>query len=100
MEGNCTVFEDKTIVCKDCGKEFVFTAGEQEFYAQKGFQNAPIRCKGCRDSRKAQTGSARPARQLHDAVCHSCGAATKVPFVPQADKPVYCRDCFARVGRG
>ena len=27
------MFEDKTLVCKDCGKEFVWTAGEQEFYA-------------------------------------------------------------------
>ena len=33
------MYEDKTLVCKDCGKEFVFTAGEQEFYAEKGFQN-------------------------------------------------------------
>ncbi len=43
---------DKTIVCKDCGKEFVFTVGEQEFYAEKGFQNEPVRCKECRQARK------------------------------------------------
>ena len=43
------MFEDKTLVCKECGKEFVFTAGEQEFYAEKGFQNEPQRCKACRD---------------------------------------------------
>ena len=29
--------EDKKIVCKDCGKEFIFTVGEQEFYKEKGF---------------------------------------------------------------
>lgn len=45
--------EDKTIVCKDCGKEFVFTVGEQEFYKEKGFENDPVRCKECRDKRKA-----------------------------------------------
>ena len=39
------MFEDKTLVCKECGKEFVFTAGEQEFYAERGFQNEPQRCK-------------------------------------------------------
>ena len=39
-----TMFQDKTLVCKDCGAEFVFSAGEQEFYAEKGFQNEPIRC--------------------------------------------------------
>ena len=41
-----TMYEDKTLVCKECGKEFVFTAGEQEFYAERGFQNEPQRCKG------------------------------------------------------
>lgn len=45
--------EDKTIVCKDCNNEFVFTAGEQEFYAEKGFSK-PVRCKACRDARKAR----------------------------------------------
>ena len=34
------MYEDKTLVCKECGAEFVFTAGEQEFYAEKGFVNA------------------------------------------------------------
>jgi hypothetical protein len=46
------MYEDKTLVCKDCGKEFVFTAGEQEFYAERGFQNEPQRCKECRDARR------------------------------------------------
>jgi len=46
--------EDKTLVCKDCGAEFTFTVGEQEFYAEKGFTNEPQRCKACRDARKAQ----------------------------------------------
>ena len=39
------MYEDKTLVCKECGNEFVFTAGEQEFYAERGFQNEPQRCK-------------------------------------------------------
>ena len=46
------MYEDKTLVCKDCGAEFVFTAGEQEFYAEKGFVNEPKRCKSCRDAKK------------------------------------------------
>ena len=37
------MYEDKTLVCKDCGKEFTFSAGEQEFYAEKGFENEPQR---------------------------------------------------------
>ena len=44
------MYEDKTLVCKECGAEFVFTAGEQEFYASKGFVNEPQRCKACRDA--------------------------------------------------
>ena len=45
------MYEDKTLVCKECGNEFVFTAGEQEFYAERGFQNEPQRCKACREAR-------------------------------------------------
>ncbi len=45
-------FQDKTLVCKDCGQEFVFTAGEQAFYKEKGLDNEPKRCKECRDKRK------------------------------------------------
>ena len=45
-------FEDKTIICKDCGAEFVFTAGEQEFYKSRDLQHEPQRCKVCRDQKK------------------------------------------------
>src|SRR5699024_10632857 len=87
--GDTTMFEDKTLVCKDCGKEFVWTAGEQEFYASRGFENQPQRCKACRDARK---NGARPAstgeRKMYDAVCASCGKACKVPFQPREDRPV------------
>ena len=66
------MYEDKTLVCKDCGAEFVFTAGEQEFYAEKGFQNEPTRCKACRQARKASRAAGGP-RQMFDAVCAECG---------------------------
>lgn len=46
--------EDKTLVCKDCGKQFVFTVREQQFYKEKGFDNDPIRCAECRKIRKQQ----------------------------------------------
>lgn len=46
------MFEDKTLTCRECGQEFVFTAGEQEFYAEKGFENEPGRCPECRAARK------------------------------------------------
>jgi CxxC-x17-CxxC domain-containing protein len=49
-------YADKTITCRDCGTDFVFTSGEQEFYAQKGFTNEPTRCPACRQARKAGGG--------------------------------------------
>src|SRR5215207_5283063 len=49
-------YADKTITCRDCGTEFIFTSGEQEFYAQKGFTNEPTRCPSCRQQRKASGG--------------------------------------------
>ncbi|GAB4109407.1 MAG: zinc-ribbon domain containing protein [Roseiflexaceae bacterium] len=49
-------YADKTLTCRDCGMDFVFTAGEQEFYAQKGFINEPTRCPSCRKARKASGG--------------------------------------------
>ncbi len=55
-------FEDKTLVCKDCGKEFVWTAGEQEFYAEKGFENAPVRCRDCREKRRRQREGGEPRK--------------------------------------
>jgi CxxC-x17-CxxC domain-containing protein len=86
------MYEDKTLVCKDCGTEFVFTTGEQEFYAEKGFQNEPLRCKDCRVSKKQ---SLRENREMHVTVCAGCGKEAKVPFVPKNDRPIYCSECFA-----
>jgi len=86
------MFKDKTLVCKDCGQEFVFSAGEQEFYAEKGFQNEPMRCKECRVSKKQ---ALRENREMHVTVCASCGKEAKVPFIPKNDRPIYCSECFA-----
>ena len=90
------MYEDKTLVCRDCGAEFVFTAGEQEFYAQTGFQNEPVRCKACRDARKnsrANGGSSAP-REMHEIVCAACGKVDHVSFLPRDDRPVYCKACY------
>lgn len=88
------MYEDKTLTCKDCGQEFTFTSGEQEFYAEKGLQNEPQRCKDCRTARKQ---AIRDSREMHDAVCASCGETAQVPFKPSEDRPVYCSECFAKM---
>ena len=88
------MYEDKELVCKDCGKTFVFTAGEQEFYAEKGFQNEPQRCKECRNAKK---NAGKGTREFFTATYASCGAEAKVPFQPREDRPVYCSECYAKM---
>lgn len=80
------MFEDKTLVCRECGKEFVFTAGEQEFYASKGLTNDPKRCKACR----------KPERKMYSAICAACGKEALVPFEPREGRPVYCSECHEK----
>jgi CxxC-x17-CxxC domain-containing protein len=111
------LYIDERLTCTDCGAEFTFSAGEQEFFAGKGFQNKPNRCPDCRAARKAQrgsggasTGNARSygagggsfggSREMFSVTCSECGQQAEVPFQPRGDKPVYCRDCFARVRAG
>lgn len=53
---------DKTIVCKDCGAEFVFTEREQQFYVSKNFSE-PVRCKACREARKAQKAAEKASQE-------------------------------------
>jgi CxxC-x17-CxxC domain-containing protein len=121
------LYSDKNLTCADCGQEFVFTASEQDFYAQRGFTE-PRRCPSCRASRKAARGSGggysaggsysaggygggagggggygagrdRGTREMFAATCSNCGNEAKVPFRPTSGKPVYCSDCF-RTMRG
>ena len=102
---------DRTLTCRDCGQAFTFTAGEQAFYAERGYSE-PQRCPACRAARKAQRstdgydsgssyggaggggGYSAGPREMHSAVCSSCGKQTEVPFQPTPGKPVYCRECF------
>lgn len=89
-----SMYQDKTLVCKECGEEFIFSAGEQEFYAERGFQNEPRRCKNCRSKRKNED---RPPREYFTAVCAACGGEARIPFEPKSDRPVYCSECFAKM---
>jgi len=118
------VYNDKTLTCADCSQQFVFTASEQDFYAQRGFTE-PRRCPSCRASRKASRGTTgggagyggggggyssgggggyssggggggydRGPREMFTATCSNCGREAQVPFRPTSGKPVYCSDCF------
>lgn len=95
-------YQDKSIQCADCGASFQFTAGEQEFFASKGYTNEPKRCPSCRQSRRSnrygETGGASSGpRQMFPAVCGECGKETQVPFEPRQGKPVYCSECYSKV---
>ncbi|MDN5361269.1 MAG: hypothetical protein PWP70_316 [Moorella sp. (in: firmicutes)] len=98
------IYQDKTLTCKECGAEFVFTAGQQEFFAEKGFTNEPSRCPDCRAARKQRMNGGQRRndfrsgpRQMYKAICSQCGAMTEVPFEPRGDRPVYCRDCYSNM---
>lgn len=107
-------YQDRNLACADCGNSFVFTSGEQEFHASKGFSSDPRRCPDCRAARKANGGGnsggghndryggggGRPQREMHDAVCANCGKVAQVPFRPTEGRPVYCSDCFTPAPRG
>ena len=95
-------YQDKQIQCADCGANFSFTAGEQEFFASKGYTNEPKRCPSCRQSRRSNRfgdtgGSNAGPRQMYPAVCAECGKETQVPFEPRQGKPVYCSECYSKV---
>jgi len=103
-------YQDRELLCADCNKNFVFSAGEQEFYARKGFRETPKRCKPCRDNRKARRngngaaevgseGTVQSAREMFEAECGACGGVARVPFRPTPGRPVYCRDCFQNRAR-
>ena len=99
-------YADKALSCRDCGTTFTFSAGEQEFYASRGFDNVPSRCPTCRAARKAERGSGSfggsasggygggSRREFFTAPCAQCGREARLPFQPRGDKPVYCSDCF------
>ncbi|MGH2450260.1 MAG: zinc-ribbon domain containing protein [Candidatus Limnocylindria bacterium] len=98
-------FSDKTLTCKDCGQEFIWTGGEQEFYQSRGLVNEPGRCPTCRSARRASAGGGGYGggrgmggpREFFTATCSNCGGEARVPFQPRGDKPVYCSSCFEQV---
>jgi len=106
-------YADRTLTCVDCGVEFIHSAADQEYYAQKGFASDPKRCASCRASRRAsrdagydvrdiggprgyERGDDRVAREYFAVICSSCGNQAQVPFKPRMDRPVYCSDCFRK----
>lgn len=97
------MYQDRYLTCRDCGAEFLFSASEQEFFAEKGFTNDPGRCPECRavrkqrNSRDGRSDYGRRERVMYPAVCATCGQQTEVPFAPRQDRPVYCKDCYRQV---
>ena len=87
-------YSDKVLKCVECSAEFVFTAGEQSFYADKGFKHEPKRCKGCKAKRAEGGGGNGPMRSETKTNCSQCGKETTVPFRPTQGRPVFCRECF------
>jgi CxxC-x17-CxxC domain-containing protein len=89
-------FQDKRLTCVDCGAEFIWTAGEQLFFADKNFKNEPKRCKSCKAKRASRPLGAPMAREKVETTttCSACGKETTVPFRPTQGRPVFCKECF------
>ena len=92
---------DKSIACIDCGENFTWTIGEQVFFRDKGLQNPPKRCKGCKQAKNERIAAINAAQaagvkqRIEVAVyCARCSGYTTVPFYPSQGRPVYCRTCF------
>jgi CxxC-x17-CxxC domain-containing protein len=108
-------YVDRTVACVDCGVEFIHSADDQRYYAEKGFVSDPKRCVSCRASRRAardgggydardiggprgyERGGDRPEREYFAVLCSECGNQAQVPFKPRMDRPVYCSDCFRKI---
>ncbi len=101
-------YVDKTLACVECGQSFIFSADDQQYHAEKGYENEPKRCHSCRQQRRDRRGTDgfggggygfdRGPREMFPVVCAECGVDTTVPFRPRGDRPVYCSDCFSRQG--
>lgn len=96
-----TNLEDKPILCIDCSKTFVWSAGEQAFFRDKQLQNPPKRCKECKQAKNERLAAIAAAQasgvrqRIEVSVnCAQCGESTTVPFYPSQGRPVFCRSCF------
>jgi CxxC-x17-CxxC domain-containing protein len=89
-------FQDRILRCVDCDAEFVWTAGEQQFFADKNFKNEPKRCKGCKAKRASRPAGGGMGRERVETTtnCSACGKETTVPFKPTQGRPVFCKECF------
>lgn len=97
-------FDDMAILCIDCSREFIWTAGEQLFFRDKCLQNPPKRCRACKKLKNERLAAVEMAqitgiRQRVEvtAECARCSVVTTVPFYPSQGRPVYCRACFLEI---
>lgn len=94
-------FQDLSISCIDCNREFVWTIGEQTFFRDKGLKNPPKRCKECKQAKNERLAAITAAQnsgikqRIEVGVnCAKCASYTTVPFYPSQGRPVFCRSCF------
>lgn len=93
------MYTDKIIICKDCGAEFVFSAQEQELFATRGLKNEPKRCYACREALKQANKAAAAEAREAGVVCAICGGDVTAQFRSTPRKVVYCRKCYAKIGK-
>ncbi len=95
-------YQDQTLTCRDCSKGFVFTARDQQFWAEKGFTNPPTRCRDCRNLRKqnkdqgvkSTSQASGDPKTLYKIVCKKCGKVGEMAIEPRKSEDVLCSECF------
>lgn len=100
-------FQDVTLICIDCGNDFIWSSGEQLFFYDKGLKNPPKRCKPCKQAKNERLAAITAAqesgvKQRIEVIvnCAKCSNQTTVPFYPSQGRPVYCRSCFLAMNPG
>lgn len=100
-------FQDTSLICIDCENSFIWSAGEQLFFHDKGLKNPPKRCKPCKQAKNERLAAivaaqASGVKQRIEVIvnCAKCTNQTTVPFYPSQGRPVYCRSCFLAMNPG
>ena len=87
-------FEDKTIVCEECGTDFIWDASEQSYFAKKGFKQVPKRCRACRAKRQKEKEEEKAKEK--EITCVKCGKKGISTFEVGPDEETICFDCYLK----
>ena len=86
--------KDVTLICKECGESFNFTAKEQAFYVKQGFEHVPTRCMKCRKDMREKRDK---GKEFYAVKCKVSGKVGRIPVEPDDINDVYSAEAFEEV---